>query len=392
MQKNLGSTIMTKQESTRSIPSFKLYFPQEDITQFQNYSADILESGMLTLGKYTRQFEEQCSKILGTPHSIAVNSGTSAIEIALRSLRIADGEIVVPTNSFGATAAAPILSGNKVRFADIEERTLCASRSTIEEQLTRTTKAVVLVHIAGIISPEVDQIRILCEEKGISLIEDAAHAFGSRFQGKSAGNFGVVGCFSFYPTKVVSAGEGGLVVTSQAELDRNARVLRDQGKESFNSNIIVDLGYNWRMSEFNAAAGLIASKRINEIVEKRNHIASIYNEILRKSNLVSVVETPDGCLNNYYKYVILLASGINRDEFKMAMKSQKSIACSGEVYTPPLHLEPIFMKLLGTKRGDYPIAEDVCQRMVCLPMYQEIDDDAAGYVAASAQEVAESLH
>ena len=359
---------------------------------FHKYAEDILQSGMLTLGKYTAQLEAQCSHIIGSRTAIAVNSGTSAIEIALRSLKITNSEVIVPTNTFSASAAAAILAGNKVRFVDIDPKTLCASRTTIEDSVTSATRAIILVHTAGIISPDTTKISEFCEKKGIKLIEDAAHAFGSKYQGRSAGTFGVAGCFSFYPTKVVTSGEGGLIVSDSPEIDTNARVLRDQGKESFNSNTVVKIGYNWRMSEFNAACGVITTRRIDEIVNRRNRIATIYNEILHREKRIEVIDTPIGCLNNYYKYVVLLQRGINREQFKKEMKSQKSISCSGEVYSPPLHLQPVYMNLLGTKKGDYPTAEDVCERMVCLPMYQTLDNKSAQYVAESISEVIDSVN
>ena len=377
------------ESSTMTVPSFKLYFPPEDVATFQKYSADILGSGMLTLGKYTKMLESDCSAVLGSKYAVAVNSGSSAIEIALRASRIRDGEVIVPTNTFAATATATIFSGNRVKFAEIEEATLCASKSTIEDQITQSTKAVVMVHIAGIVSPEIVEIAELCESKGIALIEDAAHAFGSSYQGRSAGRFGSAGCFSFYPTKVVTSAEGGLVVTDSSEIDYVTRILRDQGKEAFNSNTVVELGFNWRISELDAAVGIIAVRRIREIVERRNRIASIYDKILDGCKNMTLVRTPKSCINNYYKYVILLRQGIDRDEYKMKVK-ERGVSCSGEVYVPPLHLQPIFQQIYGTKKGDFPIAEDVCDGMVCLPMYQTIDDKTAEHVATIARNVADS--
>jgi perosamine synthetase len=373
-----------------SVPSFRLYFPSEDVATFQQYAADIFSSGMLTLGKYTASLERECLSTLGCRYAVAVNSGSSAIEIALRALRVTDSEVIVPTNTFGATATAAIFAGNKVKFADSDAATLCADRSSIEAQITRLTKAAIVVHIAGIISPDIVRIAEICKSKGIVLIEDAAHAFGSSFAGKSAGRFGSAGCFSFYPTKVVTSGEGGLLITDSAETDSKARVLRDQGKESFNSNVIVDLGFNWRMSEFNAAAGLITVRRIREIVGRRNQIASIYDKVLASCANLAAVRTPRGCVNNYYKYVVLLKRGINRDEYKKTMK-ERGISCSGEVYVPPLHLQPVFRSIYGTKKGDFPVAEDICDRMVCLPIHHSIDDRVAEHVAQTAKDVADSF-
>lgn len=381
---------MRLERSGRPIPPFELYFPKEDVLAFQKYAKEILHSGMLTLGKHTVEFEKRCSSVLGCRFAVAINSGTGAIEVALRAAGIRDAEVIVPTNTFSATATAAIFAGNKVRLADIGKDSLCASYDTIEARVNSSTKAVIVVHIAGIICPDIERIAGLCESKGILLIEDAAHAFGSTYVGKSAGMFGVAGCFSFYPTKVVTSGEGGLIATDDLTIDTRARIMRDQGKESFSSNLIIELGCNWRMSEFNAAVGVLSVRRIREVVQHRNHIASIYGGILKESKTVKVIEPPKGSISNYYKYVILLDAKIDREEFKRQMRA-RGVSCSGEVYSPPLHLQPFFQRLLGTEKGDFPVAEDICSRMICLPMHQGISDDAAIYVAQTAGRVAESM-
>jgi perosamine synthetase len=365
---------------TRVIPPAKPYFPREDIEEISEHVKKILSSGMLTLHTYTKEFENEFAKLCDVRHAVAVNSGTAALEIALRSMKLkSDDEVIVPTNTFSATLATVIFAGGKPVLTDINPETLCIGIENIQERLNHKTKGVIVVHIGGIICPEIKAIRELCEDHKLFLIEDAAHAHGSRIDGEPAGSLGDVGCFSFYPTKVITTGEGGMITTNSDKIAEKAKILRDQGKESFTSNIIIELGYNWRMSEISAAIGLVQLKRLNEIIEKRNVIARIYDQGFGKLSGVKPLNIPQNILCNYYKYIAFLDEGIDRDKVKQKLK-EKGVACGGEVYWPPLHLQPLYMRLLGTKEGDYPNAEDACRRMICPPIHAWMNPDEARYV------------
>jgi len=245
---------------------------------------------------------------------------------------------------------------------------------------------VIVVHIAGLICPEIRVINEICMNHRISLIEDAAHAHGSKLDGQFAGSFSDAGCFSFYPTKVMTTGEGGMITTESDELASKARILRDQGKENFHSNIIVELGYNWRIDEISAAIGLVQLRRLTEIVEKRNEIAKYYDNELNKINGIKPLEKPKNVLHNYYKYVALLDPGVDRQKFKESLRS-RGVRCGGEVYWPPLHMQPIYQKILGTRKGDFPTAEDTCSRMIAFPMYTQMTFEEAEYVVQNVKEV-----
>jgi dTDP-4-amino-4,6-dideoxygalactose transaminase len=371
----------------KTIPPVKPYFPREDIEEVKEHVAKILQSGMLTLHIYTKEFEDQFAKLCGVKHAIAVNSGTSALEIALRALKIKAGdEVLVPTNTFTATAATVIFAGAMPKLTDINPETLCIDTENIQKNLTSKTKAVIAVHIGGLICPEIEEIREICRERKIFLIEDAAHAHGSTINQKPAGALGDAGCFSFYPTKVMTTGEGGMITTDNNEIAEKARILRDQGKENFNSNIIVELGYNWRLPEINAAIGLTQLKRLPEIIEKRNAIAKYYDDALEKTDGIKPLKTPSNILNNYYKYVAFLDEDLDREKLKEKLRAE-GVKCSGEVYWPPLHLQPVYKRLLGTKEGDFPNAEDACKRMLCLPLYAQMTIEDAQYVVEKLREI-----
>jgi len=374
-----------------NIPPVKPYFPKEDIKTILGDVKEILASGMLTLGDYTKRFETEFAKLCHIKHAIAVNSGTSAIEIVLRALGLKKGdEVLVPTNTFSATAAVVIMVGARPVFTDISAKSLCIDAENVQKYLTKKTKAVIAVHIGGLICPEIRAIREICEDNGLSLIEDAAHAQGSTLGNGSAGSFGEAGSFSFYPTKVMTSGEGGMITTDEEKLAKKAMILRDQGKESFSSNIIVEVGYNWRMDEISAAIGLTQLRRLPQFIKQRNEIAGYFDKGLSRMSNIKPLNIPKGAVSNYYKYITILAPEVSREDFKQKLR-EKGVKPSGEVYWPPLHMEPIYKRLLKTKEGDFPTAEDACRRMVCLPIYSQMTAEEASYVVDKVKEVCSEL-
>lgn len=377
--------------SSKEIPPAKPYFPHDDIQHIENDVKKILNSGMLTLGEYTKRFETEFAQLCNVRHAVAVNSGTSAMEIALRAIGVQKGhEVLVPTNTFSATAAVVVLVGAKPVFTDIDPESLCIDSDNVKKHLTNKTKAIIAVHIGGLICPEIKAIKEICEDNNLFLVEDAAHAQGSLLDEKAAGSFGEGGCFSFYPTKVMTTGEGGMITTDNSEFAKKAIILRDQGKESFNSNIIVEVGYNWRMNEISAAIGLTQLHRLKEFIKQRNEIASHFDNELSNTRGIKPLKVPKNALSNYYKYVAFLAPEIPRDAFKQRLR-EKGVRLSGEVYWPPLHMQPVYKRLLRVKEGDFPMAEEACRSMVCLPIYSQMSMDEAEYVTEKVKDVLSSL-
>ena len=368
------------------IPAAKIYFPEEDRKALLNQIDGILESGQLTLGKYGREFEQKFAEYVGTKYAVAVNSGTSALEIILRTLDIEGSSVIVPTNTFIATAAAVVHAGGKVIFADIGDN-LCLDANNLRQNIRKDTRAVIMVHIGGLVPPEIEQIAKICQEHGLMLIEDAAHAQGSTLNGKKAGSLGVAAAFSFYPTKVMTSAEGGMITTDDEKIYQRAQVFRDQGKAGFLGNIHTEMGYNWRMSEIHAAIGLSQFARLEEFVADRRNVARFYDKELSQINNVSLIEIPPEAKSNYYKYVAILKSGIDRAALKKELKEKYGVGLSGEVYELPCHLQPIFKESLGFKGGEFPVAEDLCQRQICLPVFASMTEEQARYVVESLKEV-----
>jgi len=368
-----------------NIPAAKVYFPEADRGEILERIGKILETGQLTLGKYGKEFEAKFAEYTGKKYAIAVNSGTSALEIPLRVLNVKEASVIVPTNTFFATPASVIHAGGKVIFADVTDN-LCVDPDSVNENIRKDTKGVIVVHIGGIIPPQIKDIQEICEDNNLFLIEDAAHAHGSTLDGKMAGSFGDAAAFSFYPTKVMTSGEGGMITTDDEKIYERALVFRDQGKAGFFGNIHTELGYNWRMSEVHAVLGLSQFARLEEFIADRRRVAKIYDEELKKIKGVTPIEIPSNVKSNYYKYVALLDDDIDRVELKKELKEKYGVSLSGEVYELPCHLQPVFKDLYGFKEGDFPVAEDICKRQICLPVFATMTEEQAKYVIDSLKE------
>jgi perosamine synthetase len=365
------------------VPAASIYFPPEDRAAILSQIDEILQTGQLTLGKYGRQFEEEFAAKIGVKHAIAVSSGTSAIEIPLRALGVEGKEVLVPTNTFFATPAAVLHAGGRVRFIDTDPTTLSVDVDHLRASIGAETAGVIVVHIGGIVTPHMDEIRALCDEHGFWLFEDAAHAQGSigpsngHPAGRSAGTWGDAASFSFYPTKVMTSGEGGMIVTNDDRLAEEAHIYRDQGKAGFLTNFHTRLGNNWRMSEVHAVIGLSQLGRLDEFIAHRNHIAEIYDEGLPGLPDLTPIRPPENGVSCDYKYPVLLPAGVDRAAFKQRLREEWDVSCSGEVYDVPCHEQPVFAEW---KTESLPHAEDVCGRHLCLPISATMTDEQARHV------------
>lgn len=358
-------------------------FPEDDRREILAAIDEVLRSGQLTLGRHGQVFETEFAKLIGVKHAVAVNSGTSALEIILRALDVTDKEVVVPTNTFFATPAAVLHAGGRVRFADIDPKTLCLDATRLEAALTADTVGVVIVHIGGMVAPDIQNIVALCRDRGLWLVEDAAHAHGASSLGRPAGTFGVAASFSFYPTKVMTSGEGGMIVTDDDRLYQEALIYRDQGKAGFYSNVHTRLGYNWRMSELHAVLGVSQLRRLPEFIEARRQVARMYDQMLASVEALESLVVPSDSYSNYYKYVVFLRRSVDRVELKKQLRERYGVPLSGEVYELPCHRQPIFESL---NHSLLPHAEAACASHVCLPISPRMSDKEAEYVVTSLRE------
>ena len=365
------------------VPPARVLFPEEDRAEILARIDQALASGQLTLGPLGRDLEADFARRHQREHAIAVSSGTSALEIILRAIGVEGREVLVPANTFFATAAAAAHAGARVKFVDCNPQTMAFDLDDVAAQIGPQTAAVIAVHIGGLISPDVPALAELCAQHGVELVEDAAHAHGSALDGQAAGTFGIAGAFSFYPTKVMAGGEGGMIVTNNVTIDEEARTYRDQGKGSFLSNFHTRLGANWRMSEPHAAIVHAQLRRLDEFIAARQNLAKRYDASIESIGLRPFIIPPNAHCN-YYKYIAFLPDGVDRADVKQAMRERFDVGLSGEVYDTPLHRQPVFEHFhSGPADRELPNAEWLCARHICLPLYPSLSETDADYVIES---------
>lgn len=358
------------------VPAQRYTFPPDDVDYIASEIRSLLEAReFLTLGKYGEQFEREFARYHGLPWAVATNSGTGALEIILHVVGVAGKEVIVPTNTFAATAFAVIRAGARPVFADILPD-LTLDPADVAQRITNRTGAVITVHIGGLLSPATAELVSECAQRNIPLVEDAAHAHGSTLGGKAAGTFGVAAAFSFFSTKVMTTGEGGMILTSDERIYREAQVLRDQAKV-LGGNYHETIGYNWRMPEVQAIMGLAQLRRLGEFVERRRQIAAIYDRALADVPGLDLLPVPPLCGPNYYKYVAFLRD-VAPDELMVRLKQDHQVSLGGFVYELPLHAQPAFRSFYG---GPLPRADDLCRRHICPPIYPDLADEQAEFVA-----------
>lgn len=325
---------------------------------------EVILSGKLASGEKVLQFEEAFARYCGVSHAIAVSNGTTALHATLLANGIGPGdEVIVPDFTFIATATAVSMCGAKPVFADIEADTYSIDPDSVLERLSKKTKAIIGVHLFGL-PFDCTAIGDICNDRGIPLIEDAAQAHGAMFQGKKTGSFGACGCFSFYPTKNMTTGEGGMVTTNDAGIAERLRILINHGqKEKYLHTV---LGYNYRMTDISAAIGLVQLTKINQFNEQRNKNAEILDSGITAKG-VSLPLRRKEATHVFHQYVVKITEGcsLGRDEFAKHL-SEKKIG-SGIHYPIPLHKQPVYFQ--KGKTADCPVSEQCSREVLSLPVH-----------------------
>jgi len=370
--------------STALIPPVRVTFDSRMRAQVATAMTRAFDSGVLTLGPAVADFERAAEPWAGGP-VVAVDSGSSALEIVLRHIGVAGQLVLVPVNTFFATAAAAVRAGADVDFVDLEPEGLGLSPEALAERLGRPgdrVAAVIVMHTGGFVSPALDQVIELCHDRDIAVLEDAAHAFGSSLRGRPAGSIADAGAFSFYPTKVLTTGEGGAVTAREDSWLAAFRRLRDHGRSAPGATTHDLCGSNWRMSEFHAAVGLAQLGVFAERTARRAQIAARYDDALRDLAAIRIQPVPPGSTTSWYKYIVELPDEVDRAALKARLRASYGIALAGEVYDLLLTEQPFFSG--SQRRGDYPNARRFSRRHICLPIY-------AGLTTAEQDRVAEAL-
>jgi len=340
--------------------------------------AGVFESTQFVLGKEVAAFEEEFASYSGARYGVAVNSGTSALHLALLAAGVGPGdEVITVPFTFVATAAAVWYTGAKPVFVDVDPESYCMDSARIEEAITPRTKAILPVHLYGQ-AADMDAISAIARRHGLPVIEDAAQAHGAECRGRRCGSIGEMGCFSFYPGKNLGAyGEGGMVTTNSPELARQMRILRDWGAEKKYHHVLK--GFNYRMEGVQGAILRVKLRYLEQWTEARRANATLYSRALADSNLHLPKEAP-GNRHVYHVYGVMTP---RRRELMDALEAQG--VQTGIHYPVPVHLLPAYSDL-NYQAGDFPIAERLASEELSLPMFPELTEQEVDYVVAKTLE------
>ncbi|MGB3459360.1 MAG: DegT/DnrJ/EryC1/StrS family aminotransferase [Halobacteriota archaeon] len=354
--------MITKREI---IPIAKPMIEEEEIKAVEK----VLKSGTLSQGPKVKEFEEEFAEYIGVDYAIATNSGTSALDTALASLGIRRGdEVITTTFSFVSTASCVSMQGAKPVFCDIDQKTYNINPDEIEKRINDRTKAVIVVHLYG--QPcDMRRMMEICEDHNLALIEDACQAHGAEYRGQSVGSFGV-GCFSFYPTKNMTTGEGGMITTNDEEVAKMARMIRDHGQKKRYLHAM--LGYNYRMTDIAAAIGLVQLKRLDQFNEQRVSNAMYYNGKLDNESIQKPF-IAENVRHVFHQYTIRVKE---RDRFLKHLKING--VGYGIYYQIPLHKQPMFSEY---NKLTLPEAERACKEVVSIPVHPALDKEKLKYIA-----------
>ncbi len=360
----------------KKIPIFKLEFEKQFQNNYNKLSKKAFNSKSLSEGKFVSSFENKFSKFVHSKYSIAVSNGTAALEIAFRTIDITNKEVIVPTNTFFATIIAIIKAGGKPVLCDNTEGSPDIDIKEIKKKITRKTKAVCIVHVGGNISEKITDLIKICKKKKLLLVEDAAHAHGSYLnKNLYAGTIGDIGCFSFYPTKVMTTGEGGMITTNNKNFYTQMLSYKNFGRGN-NPNFINFLGSNYKISEFTAIIGILELERIKKRINKRKAIVLRYLKNLKDNDKYEVITQNRG-RSSYYKCII-----------KTKIKSKiihnycnsKGIQLTGKVWDIPIHKQQVFKKY--AYKSSFKNAEKFSEYHICPPNYPELTFNEIDYVCS----------
>jgi dTDP-4-amino-4,6-dideoxygalactose transaminase len=329
------------------------------------------------------------AQYIGVKNAVAFDSDSNAYETVLRYFDVNDGEVVVCTNSFISVPNSVVFAGGKVVFADIREETISMNPESLLQNISANTRGVIVTHIAGFPNPDLKRIMEICREHGLFLIEDATHAIGATVNGQKAGSFGDAAVFAFTPTKVLTTGEGGMLVTNNAELSEFAKRFSFYGSGVGKTNF-VDVGRHMVLPEISAILGISQLKRVEEFISRRNKIADAYNEALDKIGRMRTVKCPMGYRSSYYKYPLILDEKLDKGEFTRLLFQDFGIE-TGNIFYPPCHLQTVYRKLGVASYGSLLTSELVLSRTITLPMHVGLTDEDVNYVLDKVAFLAQKL-
>lgn len=343
----------------------------------------VLRSSRLSQGPVLRAFEDSLGAYLKVSHAVAVNSGTSALQIALRGLEIQEGdEVIMPSLSFMAVTNAVLASRATPVYVDIAPGTLNMDPEKIELLLSSRTKAIIVVHSFGY-AARMDKITALARRHGLFVIEDACEALGGELNGHKVGSLGDAGIFAFYPNKQVTTGEGGALVTQSPVLAEKFRRLVNQGRAPSSDWLQhIDIGFSYRLSDINCALGLQQFSRIESILNRREALAELYKRYLKNSSDVQIYQAVANSRTSWFAFPILLPGGMGQADRDEIWRELKETGIETARYFPPAHLQPV-MKKYECRCGDLSETTSISARLLCLPFFNSLQETEIGFICQS---------
>ncbi|EQC45675.1 DegT/DnrJ/EryC1/StrS aminotransferase family protein [Bacteriovorax sp. Seq25_V] len=362
----------------KKVRIFNIEYEEDFIEEFKSGAENILKKAFLGNDQFVKDFEDKFARYQGAYQSVAVTSGTGALEVALKAIGVKDKYVLLPTNTFIATAIAVENSGGIPVLVDVESKYFGMSYVDLQQKLKglkdKEIAACILVHIGSHCAYDVEKIVDICKQRGIELIEDCAQGLGATLNSKKVGSFSRFGCFSFFTTKVLAMGEGGAITCNTEEDYQLLKSVRQFGMNLENSISHIRQGSNYKLSEFSALLGVLDLNRLPLRVRRRQEIARLYQDNLNSYLYECIKDSGDFC-GSYYKQVVL-SKVIDRE--KVILHCQNNgVAITGGVYYIPIHRQPYFADRII---GDFPVANNFSAVHFCPPCYPELSNEEVLYV------------
>ena len=374
------------------IPYGRQSIDEEDIRAV----VEVLRSDWLTTGPKVAEFEQAFADFIGVKQAVAVSNGTAALHAAMFALEIGPGdEVIVPSMTFAATANCVVFQGATPVFADVEPDTLLIRPAEIEAKITSRSKAIIAVDYAGH-PADYDAIRSIADKHGLAVVADACHALGASYKGRAAGSLADLSVFSFHPVKHITTGEGGMITTDDEKLAQKMRIFRNHGISSeFRERErqgswfyeMVELGYNYRISDIQCALGIGQLRKLPDFLARRRDIAARYNQYFSSIPAVEPLNTREGVQHAYHLYVVkvnFLQCGVERKDFFRKMR-ERGIRVN--VHYIPVHLHPFYRRKFNTGPGLCPTAEEQYEKITSLPIYPAMKDSEIEQVTSAVADI-----
>lgn len=363
------------------VPIFDTAFDKKEMDAVRK----VIQSGWVTMGEVTENFENLFAEFVGVKHAIAVSNGTAALHLANLALGITEGdEVICPSLTFVASANCILYAGGRPVFADITSHDdFNISPDDIEKKITEKTKAIEVVHYAGY-PCNMERIRELADKHSLFIIEDCAHAHGAEYNGRKCGSVGDIGCFSFFPNKNMTTAEGGMITTNDDELAKKIRLMRSHGMTTLTldrhrghafSYDVVELGFNYRIDEIRSAIGIVQLNKLNKYNSMRKELVQLYREKLTDIDGITIPFSNPHGISSYHIFPVLLKKHVNREEFMGYLKG-KGIQAS--IHYPPIHQFDYYRRIMN--QMGLSLTEDVAAREVTLPLHPSMDNETVQYV------------